>query len=164
MEQMKKENDVYTLKLGETKETPDGWFYVTRVPGGWIYTDEVSSAAAAFVPWSDIDFHPEEYTDSFDSKEEAEKVMESARRGLEAKKGGYTAPEEIMTFDGTEKSARAIARWIMKERWCKMQFEGDMIVSLTLNYGTKAEKLLPAGSSIIKKADGSTRVVKLESL
>lgn len=43
---------MYDLKLNETMETDD--FYITRVPGGWIYSyNWMKSRPDLFVPYSD---------------------------------------------------------------------------------------------------------------
>ncbi|MDD5358298.1 MAG: hypothetical protein PHX80_04075 [Candidatus Nanoarchaeia archaeon] len=48
---MDEEMDIYKLKLNESVTLEDGW-YVTRVPGGWIYKLYSSNCLAVFVPFN----------------------------------------------------------------------------------------------------------------
>jgi len=50
---------IFELKLHEELEL-DTYFYVTRVPGGWIYTDnKYDTTTSVFVPYS-IEFYCQE--------------------------------------------------------------------------------------------------------
>jgi hypothetical protein len=136
MEQMKKESDVYKLKLGETKETIDWRFHVTRVPGGWIYTCIVNDGVSTtFVPESD--------------------------NTRETERSGRAIPAGIMTFDGTMENAIALKEWLPSGVVFSMEYEDDGTWSLVIKYGDRAQYRVPVGYSIIKKVDGSVNVVKL---
>ena len=46
------ETDIYNLELHQFGKIPGG-FYVTRVPGGWIYQDITDdNGGGIFVPWN----------------------------------------------------------------------------------------------------------------
>jgi len=49
MEEAREKKELYEMAFHQTKKFSTG-FYVTRVPGGWIYEDAETSSAV-FVPY-----------------------------------------------------------------------------------------------------------------
>jgi hypothetical protein len=78
--------------------------------------------------------------------------------------GAIVEAEEAMTFDGTEESARAIAKWLPKNYEVQIRPGSNWEVIFVLDNSAMVQRWVTPGCSIIKKTDGSTRFVKLQNL